>query len=116
MTIAVVSIICFEASAQSTSARVSGRVAAAYDGMVSVQYADAELLRSSLDAHCRGGYFEVNVPVESAAEIAVCAGNEVLARLLVAPEQSLHIEYVDGEPRFTGSAGEINQRLNNYLK
>ena len=116
MTIAVVSIICFEASAQSTSAHVSGRVAATYDGMVSVQYADSKLQRSSLDAHCHGGRFEVNVPVEGVAEVVVCAGNEVLARVLVAPEQNLHIEYVDGEPRFTGTAGEINQRLNNYLK
>lgn len=115
MTFAVVSIICFEASAQSSTARISGRVTAAYDGTVSVQYGNSEMQRLSLDANCRGGCFEVEVPVEEAAEVALYAGNKALARMLVAPEQSVHLEYVDGEPRFTGSAGEINQQLNNYL-
>lgn len=116
MAVAAVSIICFEASAQSTSAHVSGRVATAYDGTLSVRYSDSRLQQLSLDANCRGGHFEVDVPVEQATEAMLCAGSEVLARLLVAPEQSLHIEYVDDQPQFTGSAGEINQRLDNYLK
>lgn len=116
MTVAVVSIICFDASAQNSTARISGRVTAAYDGTMSVQYGNADMQRLSLDANCRGGRFEVEVPVEGTAEVVLCAENKALVRLLVAPEESVHLEYVDGEPRFTGSAGEINQRLDNYLK
>ncbi|MBR4148963.1 MAG: TlpA family protein disulfide reductase [Rikenellaceae bacterium] len=116
MVVAAVSIICFEASAQGATARISGAISTAYDGAVTVQYSVAERLGERLDAHCRGGHFEVEVPVERATEVTLCAGSEVLARLLVAPEQKLHIEYADGEPIFSGSAGAINEQLNNYLK
>ncbi len=116
MVVAAVSIICFEASAQGTTARISGAVSAAYDGTVTVRYGAAERLGVRLDANCRGGRFEVEVPVERVSEVALCAGSEVLARLLVAPDQTLHVEYADGEMTFTGSAGAINEQLNNYLK
>ena len=121
MVVAAVSIIYFEASAQGamasdSSVRISGTVSTAYDGAVMVRYGDAEQLGVWLDANCRDGRFEVEVPVERASEVALCAGSEVIARLLVAPDQTLHVEYADGELTFSGSAGAINEQLNNYLK
>ncbi|MBR5135987.1 MAG: TlpA family protein disulfide reductase [Rikenellaceae bacterium] len=116
MVVAAVSIICFEASAQGATARISGTISAAYDGAVTLQYGDAERLSLRLDAHCRGGRFEVEVPVERASEVALCAGSVVLARLIIAPDQTLLVEYADGESAFSGSAGAINEQLNNYLK
>ncbi|MBR4055118.1 MAG: TlpA family protein disulfide reductase [Rikenellaceae bacterium] len=114
--VVAVGINCFEALAARPVARISGSIAASYDGSVVARFGDAEMNIATLDAHCYGGRFEVEVPVEQMTEVMLCAGGEVLARLLVAPEQKASVEFIDGTPHFAGANAEINSAMNNYLR
>lgn len=112
----VASINCFAVSAAPPAARISGSIAASYDGAVVARFGDGEMNVATLDAHCRGGRFEVELPIERATEVMLCAESEVVARLLVEPEQSVSVEFVDGVPHFAGANAAINSAMDNYLR
>lgn len=116
MVVAAVGINCFEALATAPVARLSGEIEGAQSGAVRVHYGDFERVFEVIEVNCNEGCFEVAVPIDRLSEVELSSGGEVLARVLIAPEQTLHIEQRDGEIAFTGSAGEINTTLHNYLR
>lgn len=114
--VATVGINCFVASAQGSPARITGTITDPAKGSVAVRFGDFERTFVALSESCAGGRFEVKVPVERLTEVELSSGGEVLARVLVAPDQTLHIGNADGSPTFSGTAAEINATLHNYLK
>lgn len=116
MAVAAVSIICYEASAQSPTARISGTLCDPAKSSVALRVGDMESAYAMFEERCVGGRFEINLPIERLTEVELSSGGEVLARLLVAPEQTLHIDEADHLPKFSGTAAEVNSALYNYLK
>lgn len=116
MVVAAVSIICYEASAQSPTARISGTLCDPAKSSVALRVGDMESAYAMFEERCVGGRFEINLPIERLTEVELSSGGEVLARLLVAPEQTLHIDEADHLPKFSGTAAEVNSALYNYLK
>lgn len=116
MVVVAISIICFEASAQDgPSVRISGTLGDPAKSSVAVRYGDLERVFATQKESCAGGRFEIEVPIERLTEVELSSGGEVLTRVLVAPEQALHIENADRSPSFSGAESEINTTLHNYL-
>lgn len=115
MVVVAISITCFEASAQSSVARISGTFGDPAKNSVMVRYGNLERTFTMQEERCTGRRFEFDVPVERLTEVELSSEGKVFARVLVAPEQTLHIDNADGAPKFSGTAAEINLTMHNYL-
>ncbi len=106
---------CVELAAQQPKAYISGTLSDKTKSSVMVRFGDSERTLVTHEAINVDGRFAVNVPVGRLTEVELSSGGAVFARVLISPEQTLHIDNADGSPNFSGTAAEINAMMHNYL-
>ena len=78
-------------------------------------YGDIYLGEQQYVAQVDNGRFEAELPIPTMTEVAIFRGNKLLGRVLIAPDERVVIDDIDLSPKFSGSAGERNEELYNYL-
>ena len=78
-------------------------------------YGDIYLGEQQYVAQVDNGRFEAELPIPTMTEVAIFRGNKLLGRVLIAPDERVVIDDIDLSPKFSGSAGERNEELRNYL-
>ena len=102
--------------AEATSkAVVAGSFVAGEGGRVVLCYGDIYLGEQQYVAQVDNGRFEAELPIPTMTEVAIFRGNKLLGRVLIAPDERVVIDDIDLSPKFSGSAGERNEELYNYL-
>ena len=102
--------------AEATSkAVVAGSFVAGEGGRVELCYGDIYLGEQQYVAQVDNGRFEAELPIHTMTEVAIFRGNKLLGRVLIAPDERVVIDDIDLSPKFSGSAGERNEELYNYL-
>lgn len=102
--------------AEATSkAVVAGSFVEGEGGRVELCYGDIYLGEQQYVAQVDNGRFEAELPILTMTEVAIFRGNKLLGRVLIAPDERVVIDDIDLSPKFSGSAGERNEELYNYL-
>lgn len=114
--LATAGISVFEGVAQPSTARISGTVVDRSTRTLVVRVGDFGRGYSTTEISCADGVFEIDLPVAVQTEVELSSDGKVLARVLVAPNQLLHIERIDGDLNFTGSAALVNIAMRKYLE
>lgn len=98
-----------------SKAVVAGSFVGNEGGRVVFCYGDVYLGEQQYVAQVDEGRFEAELPIATMTEVAIFRGNKSLGRVLIAPDERVVIEAIDSSPKFSGSAGERNEELYNYL-
>ena len=107
---ALSSILCLRAG----GAVVEGTVAGSGERRLTVVYSDLYAGELRQTVRVTGGRFRAELDLPSLTEVEIADGDRRLARVLLAPEQSLKIDRIDSLPSFSGEAAEVNRLLADY--